>query len=137
MGTIKFWFFWNDTFSKLKIKDGETITLYQYSRCCEGWSSYLVTFKREGNTLYRETTNDGRDCDGRLTQGWEDVAVYPENFYSDDVSDGAYSSCYQKVVGNTSCRCSSCKAQYYPGVRVSWQNADSYQRDEYAELAGY
>lgn len=137
MQTIKFWFYWNDTFSKFKLRDGQEITFYSYSRCSEGWSSQEVTIRREGKKLFRSSNNDGRDCDGRLSQFWEDVATYPEDFRVDDVSPGAVSCCYQKHIGNTACKCSGCTAEYIPGVRVEFKQVNSWQHDEYAEAANY
>ena len=137
METIKFWFYWNDTFSKFRLRDGQEITLYRYDRDCEGWSSEAITIKREGNKLTRHTGLDGRDCDGRLSQLWEDVATYPEDFRLDDVSPGAVSCCYQKHIGNTACRCSGCIAEYVAGVRVDFKQVESSQYDEYAEAANY
>ncbi len=65
--TTRFWMFHREGFVRLAIKEGETLS-YSYDHPTdEGWSSFAERYTHEGDFIVRETTTDGRDCDGRLT----------------------------------------------------------------------
>ena len=71
----RFWVWWQDGPVKITLKPGERLTAYSFSRGDEGWSSYTESWVHEGDRVTRQSTNDGRDCDGRLTQWNDDYAL--------------------------------------------------------------
>lgn len=66
---LNIWHYWNGTYSKIKLRPGKTVALYQYQTTDEGWNSDedRITLEEDG-TVTLESVNDGRDCDGRLTR---------------------------------------------------------------------
>ena len=74
MKTVRFWEYHNGDFVKLSLKDGQSLEHYSGGSTDEGWSSEYCKWSRDGDRLYRKTVTDGRDCDGRLTHSYSDVA---------------------------------------------------------------
>lgn len=61
--------YWNGTYTKLTLEEGKPVTLYAYQDTEEGWNSdeERIMLHADGKVTL-EHTNDGRDCDGRLTR---------------------------------------------------------------------
>lgn len=114
--TLRFWHYDPKTESHVKLslrKDGDAITFYQRTRTDEGWASIFERYTRQGDVVAVESVDDGRDCDGRLTQAHEGIAHYWQ-----------------------------LKAHTYDGIPTDvrmpkWDKVKSGQRDEYAEAMGY
>ncbi len=110
----RFWIFINGAPVKLVLAPGQTLELYQFETTDEGWSSSALSWalSSDGQTLSREHTGDGSDCDGRLTS-WNDyrASADPETF------TGLYLE---------------------PDLmRPVWIDAEQTIVDQYAEAAGY
>ena len=110
----RFWEFVNGDAVKLTLKPGQTLEHYQGGRTDEGWQSTATTWSldADGRMLRREITSDGADCDGRLTSGCDSIApADPAGFVP---------------------------MYYTPQLRrPDWRDAGGWQRDQYAEAAGY
>ena len=70
--TIRFWTWWNHGFVKLTLREDEhdednPLVLSRGQATDEGWSSLTERFWLECGSVYCETIDDGRDCDGRMT----------------------------------------------------------------------
>ena len=68
----RFWVWWNHGFVKITLRDGEhtedePFALFRGGPCDEGWSSLTELYWLDGGSVCCETIDDGRDCDGRLT----------------------------------------------------------------------
>ena len=121
----RFWVFWNGGPVKITLKPGQSLSVSQGRTHEEGWSSESETWEHEGDGVRSSWENDGRDCDGRLTQRGsafcpldklDDVVPY---WLSAEDATAADRETWADVL--------------YP----DWQDAERSQYDEYAELAGY
>jgi hypothetical protein len=106
---------------KLTLRPGETLRWSQARLCDEGWTRSLETWiydtEDEPGLVTRQWLQQGRDCDGTLEHGGEDVCdatnllarpPYPED------------------------------EPLMEGVRwPAWRDANRWQRDHSAEAAGY
>ena len=114
MKNARFWIFINDAPAKITLKPGQALSHYQGGATDEGWQSTAETWElsTDAQTLTREHISDGADCDGRLTRGCDSIA---------SADPATFSGLY-----------------YTPELmRPDWQDADQYQRDQFAEMAGY
>lgn len=114
MRNARFWEFHNGAPVKLTIRPGQTLSHYQGGPTDEGWSSEATTWEldKAGKLLRRESTTDGADCDGRLSSGYDAIALadpaeFMPLYYSPELS------------------------------RPDWRDAGGWQRDHTAEAAGY
>ncbi|WP_024547006.1 hypothetical protein [Picosynechococcus sp. NKBG15041c] len=64
MKTAKFWFYWNDTKTLLKLKDGEQIFLSRFNWWDEGFQRRIIMFTRQQGRLILSERILTRDCDG-------------------------------------------------------------------------
>lgn len=112
MKRARFWTYHGEGLIRLTLSDGQSLHHYRGGPTDEGWSSESVRWTLDGGIVTRETVQDGRDCDGRLTRHYVDVCPIAKL-----ASEPAY---------------------YDPGFKVPrWQSIDSRQRDYSAEQAGY
>lgn len=72
MKTAKFWFYWNDTKTLLKLRDGEHLTLRKFTPWEEGFHRQTITFIRKQALLILTEHSVSRDCDGR----YDDYRVF-------------------------------------------------------------
>lgn len=114
MRNIRFWHFMNDGWVKITLRPETTLHHYKSAPTDEGWSSEAVMWSYDGDVASMECIYDGRDCDGRLTRGYdltlEKIETYPKG---------------------------DCLEDFPGGPRAVWRETDSYQRDQYAELMNY
>ena len=68
-----FLIYWQGSIKPIVLRPGESCELSHWAPHDEGWSSEGVTFTHEGDVIRREWGTDGRDCDGRMTRGGEDI----------------------------------------------------------------
>lgn len=122
--SLRIWHWWNGAFTRLTLRPGKTVNLYERQRTDEGWSSReeSITLNVDG-TVTMDTVSDGSDCDGRLTD---------ESSY---VMDG---------LRHVDVEQERTAVMEKAGVVVSWAvpvpnwcPISSRRRDEYAEAAGY
>jgi hypothetical protein len=114
--TLKFWQYINGSPVRLKLRPGQTLRHFRFSRDCEGWSSESNTWTAaDDGSLISTVLSDGRDCDGRLTRGgtYRSVRLYANA----DVESSTWND----------------RQIFYP----EWDEVSSSQRDEYAEMANY
>ena len=113
MKNARFWIFYNGDHVKLTLEPGQTVSFGQGGPDDEGWHYYGETIELscDGAELALSWVSDGADCDGRLTRGGDLIA-------SADPAD--FIPCYE-----------------FDGRRPDWQDADAWQRDQYAEAMGY
>ena len=112
--SARFWVFVNDSWARVTLKPGQTLSHHQGNPTDEGWSSESTTYHyaASDSCVYRQTVTDGRDCDGRLTHWYADQANVD----------------YLEVV----------PAYGEPSImRPDWSENKSGQRDYQAEAAGY
>lgn len=102
-----------DNAVRVKLEPGQTLSWEHGGRTDEGYSIEGESYRHEGDRIVREWWSDGRDCDGRSSNGGEDV-----------------------------CRLDMLDAHTYEWEGVThtapkWTPEDVYQRDYAAEAAGY
>ena len=105
----RFWVWINDSPVKLTMIPGQAFSWFRRCPTEEGWSSELHTYEFDGSAVSRVLVYDGRDCDGRLTRSYRDVA-----------------SVDSLMMINVDCI-------YYP----LWEDGTSEVYDEYAQAANY
>jgi len=111
---IRIWAFHPETldYVRLALRDGESVTLGgNYVETDEGYSRHASTYTRRGSVIERSDFDDGRDCDGRLARGWEGRWTLGGPMFQPR-TEGA-------------------------PLLPDFSEADAWQRDEYAEAAGY
>jgi hypothetical protein len=64
----RFWLWENGGWVRIKIKAGQTLHWSRSQATDEGWSGVGLRLEFDGEIVRRECVNDGRDCDGRLTE---------------------------------------------------------------------
>lgn len=113
---FRFWTFENGTPVRLKIERGQRLNWWTFSEDEEGWSSRMATWSidDEHDVLVFEFVTKGRDCDGRHEFGGKMVCPLA------DLEGGRY-------VAEDDCS--------YPDW--DWDDSEGWQRDEFAEAAGY
>jgi hypothetical protein len=110
--TTRFWIFYRDGFVRLKLTEDRPLTFGYGGPTNEGWSSFGERYWIEDGTVYRETVEDGRDCDGRMTYTRLTRCPFADLKKRQDVAEA-------------------------PGGFPSWETISAGQRDEYAEAMGY
>jgi hypothetical protein len=65
--TIRFYTWINQSPVRLALRDGQSITHYKCEETEEGYHDDLVTWWREGDTIFCQHDSSGRDCDGRVS----------------------------------------------------------------------
>ena len=103
----RFWTWWNGDWVKLTLRPGEVVLLYESHETDEGYSFQEERFEHDGDSLIRESASGGRDCDGPIT--------------------------YHSVC---ECRLSNLPQAAEPEC-PPWARLNAWQRDTYAEMAGY
>lgn len=114
MRNARFWEYHNGAPVKLTLRPGQSLSHYSGGRTDEGWSSTATTWRlsSNGRVLERDITSDGADCDGRLTTGCDSVALTERDSFV--------------------------PLYYAPELlRPDWRDAGGWQRDQFAEAAGY
>lgn len=103
---------------KLTLRPGQKLGHSYGGPCEEGWFRVAETWEHTGDGVFKESTSDGRDCDGRLTQYFDSFAPLdqlrvrePYRMEGEPPSEGV--------------------------LWPNWERVSASQRDEYAEMAGY
>lgn len=115
--TVRFWVMHPERLDwvRISLREGEQVTLGGRRRATdEGWTMSADTYTRDGDAVFHEHVSDGRDCDGRLTHGWKNRW---------DLADGG--------------RLRRPPIEGAPLTPCWESDDDDWQRDEYAEAAGY
>lgn len=112
---FRFWTFENNSSVRLKIERGQTLRWWSFDQDEEGWSARMATWSidDERDLLVLEFLTQGRDCDGRHEFGGEMVCSLWD-LESGTAADGVR----------------------YPDFDWDWDDK-CWQRDEFAEAAGY
>lgn len=118
----RFWEPIHEGWVKITLRPGQTLQHRTYQDTDEGWHACLSTWRHDGNKVFREIINDGRDCDGRLTRTYQTEA---------DIHELSVIPCFigfdQKG-----------RSIYSPiMLRPDWQQIHVSQYDEFAQAAGY
>lgn len=108
----RFWTYLNGSPVKLTMRPGQTVRHFSKGPTDEGWSSEAHTWHFDGFKVVHEGVEDGRDCDGRLTQCWGSVCAITD--LRAGHRDDENGLCYPE-----------------------WKHVSASQRDEFAEAAGY
>jgi hypothetical protein len=113
----RFWV-WHKGWVKLTLRPGQSISTYYSSRTDEGWASEEDEWEHDGEAVVRHWSEDGVDCDGRLSRS-----------------------------GVAFCTLANLRAVDQFGLfpepdnwgifRPEWEHRSSRQRDYAAEVAGY
>lgn len=116
MGNVRFWIYWNGTYSRVTMRPGGTFELSQGGPTDEGWNWTRERYTFDGEVVTSECADEGCDCDGRLDRYSEWVCP---------VSDLAIRPGHEDYEESR-------------GLMLpEWQKASAYQRDYAAEAAGY
>lgn len=108
----RFWVWWRQDWVKITLRPGETLCAGYGGQCDEGWSRFSEQWSHTGLRVEREWVSEGQDCDGRSAQYGEDFAMLDE----------------LDAVG---------RGEFEEMLAPRWQDSQTSQRDEFAELAGY
>lgn len=112
MKTARFWVPHGETYVKLTLREGESRHHSRGGPTDEGWSRESNRWTFDDGIIVHESTFDGVDCDGRLTQHFKAACPVAE------------------LAANT--------AYYDPTIRVpAWKEVSHRQRDYSAEAMGY
>ena len=114
----RFWTFIHDDYVKITLRPGQSLSHYMGGPTEEGWSSEATTWRHDGNTVTRQCTDDGCDCDGRLTRNYDCICPLSRLSYR---TVRSWEGTWPKAVYN------------FP----DWEVMDSSQRDYAAEAMGY
>ena len=108
---LRFWAYWQRGYVRLTLAPNQTLHAAHVEDTDEGWSGEYRQWHWDPNTdmVTMEVTNDGRDCDGRLTTS----TMY---------------HCPAALI---------VKAQEEDQKILPWERTDSEVYDEYAQAAGY
>lgn len=63
----RFWIFVHDGFVKLTLRQGRPLRYWRAWDTDEGWSSVSEYFRLVDGVVLRDCSDDGRDCDGRMS----------------------------------------------------------------------
>ena len=118
---IRIWIYWNEGIVRITIPRDGSFEVIRGGQTDEGWSSYGETFEHDSydDTITRTCCNDGRDCDGRLTS----VSVFKWTVGNGTTQMHQFTDDGGLVL--------------VPERQPDWITENGYQRDEYAEAAGY
>ncbi len=107
----RFWTWINGDWAKITLRPEQSLEHYTCAAHDEGWSSEATVwyYNTETKEIERETTHDGRDCDGRMTTEYD---------------------CFCPVA---QLRDRECDKLMVP----QWERGNSRQRDYSAEAMGY
>ena len=110
---FRFWTFVNSAMVQPTLKPGQKLHWSKFERDTEGWSRLGMTWEFDGDVLRHTVVDDGRDCDGPLTQT---TVLAHDNRYDGWrlIHDGR---------------------ETLPVPQ--WREIESCQRDQYAEAAGF
>lgn len=110
--TARFWECHKSGIVRIKIATGQTLHHSHGGRTDEGWHRESRVYSFDGETVSCDWSNDGADCDGRISHG-----------------------------GIVHCAADRLAAGYHDAEAGAtfpdWQAGDSFQRDHSAEAAGY
>ncbi len=115
----RFWV-WHHGWVKLTLRPGQHLHVSTFARTDEGWTRDYHDWTLEDGVVTREYCTEGSDCDGR--HSYASTTVCPihrlamprdSELLAEDHFNGA------------------------PIMVPAWVEADSEQRDQFAELAGY
>ena len=73
---VRFWEFLNGSPVKITLKPKQRLHWHQAWPNDEGWSSETTIWEYDGDFVWRNWQNDGRDCDGYLSQSGEDICKW-------------------------------------------------------------
>lgn len=113
----RFWTFINGGPVKLTLRPGQSLSHSRFAHTDEGWSRESYTWTHHGDRIESAWCEDGRDCDGQLTRrgtGFAQLDKLGENpaWPPDDPNMAGV-------------------------LWPEWEDVETSQRDEFAELAGY
>lgn len=134
----RFWEWINGGWVKITLRPGQSLSWYRRIRHEEGWSSEGIVWEHEIDFVSRHATYDGRDCDGRLMQG------FASECYIEDLQR------YPAFVGDVTRPPTVVGIGQYPRTWIpdcavldgnirtaAWESSRQWMRDESAEAMGY
>lgn len=107
----RFWLWWNQSWVKITLRPGESVSMYTGAPTDEGYSCEAQVYSYDEDVVEYAITTWGSDCDGR--HEWH---------------------------GNGHCHVSNLQANdadEHGPARPEWVKGHSRQYDQYAEMAGY
>jgi len=115
----RIWVYWNRAITKITVSSEKPVTLYKYERTDEGYHAETETYQIEDGKIFRHITTNASDCDGPLD---------------------TYRSCVWEIGGPMVPMVAwdlQGNMRELPEMRPDWETVNSYQRDHFAEAAGY
>lgn len=117
----RFWVYWNDSWARLTLRPGESITLRAGGPTEEGRFYSEETYTHDGDSLRLEWYSDATDCDGRLERSGESVAPIDRL------------NCREVETWKDG----ELVRDYFFPLLPEWETGSTSQRDHAAESAGY
>ncbi len=116
----RFWVFTDAGWVKLTLRPGQKLGICHGGLTDEGWSRDWSTWELEDGFVCREYGSEGRDCDGGHATFGRDCWPVGGDLVEATEWDGT--------------------GHLFEGQRImrpAWNDRRAWQRDEYAEAAGY
>lgn len=107
---VRFWVWWNHGWVKITLVPYQTVSVWDGGQTEEGFRHFSSRWTHHGKYVERETYSYERDCNGP-----------------------------HENTSESECRlCNLAQDEGHDGTRIpAWSYKDSFQRDHYAEAAGY
>lgn len=119
MRSVRFWTYCNEGIVKLTVKEGEALEFSTGGSTDEGCAWYCERYWLEYGVLWRGQYWSGRDCDGGYSRSCEEFWK-PEHGVEPMYEWNAQGEMTE-----------------LKEARPNWQESKTWQRDYYAEAAGY
>lgn len=111
----RFWVWENGGNVRLSLRDGQELRFSTYTETDEGYHLASIRWYREGDVIYREWLDTGKDCDGTHADGGHQECP---------ISIHMTGEVHAHTDGTTT---------HYP----RWDELDTWTYDQFAEMANY
>ena len=81
--TARFWIYWNGQVTKITLAPGQVLELSESHPTDDGYSATWERYEHAGDSVIRELSRSGRDCDGCHGESREEIVrmdALSENF---------------------------------------------------------
>lgn len=116
MANVRFVIWYNDQYTKITLKPGQCISLRNFRWHDEGSAEQIETYEYQADDgiVYSEYESYSRDCDGPHEHHSKSHFIVNQDYFNNERDEGIL-------------------VRHMP----EWIKGKSYQRDIYAEMAGY
>ena len=122
---VRFWIYWNGCYSKITLRDGQTINLQDGGPTDEGWRTecHSYSYDAAARMVYSTIDVAGSDCDGPHGS-YRDFECSVDDLQAREAESVAYSTDPLEVPTELP-------------ARPHWRKTSDRYYDQFAEAAGY